>query len=58
MPAASNHAEGGSREQRVERLLRLLEEALGVADSLGDALLVCAKVQESIEAAEELRQGP
>lgn len=55
MPAASNDAEGASREQRLERLLGLLQEALGIADSLGDAPLVCAKVQETIEAAEDLR---
>lgn len=54
MPAAGQDADGASTDERVERALTHLVNALNIVDTIPGSSNVGAKIQEAIEALEEL----
>lgn len=56
MPTASHNADGAYKHESVERALRHLANAQKIVDSLPGSASVGARIQEAVDALEELRR--
>ena len=55
MPTATQEAVGSSREERIQRAIALLNEALHIIDELEDCTVIGARLQDIIDRLAEER---